>query len=298
MTADGSLGDLVQPFTAGGGLVRGRLVRLSHALDTIVGPMRAYPPAVAALLAETVALTAVLATALKFDGVFTLQVQGDGPVSQLVADVTSGGILRAHARFDADRLAGTTVPELLGAGHLAFTVDQGPDTERYQGIVALDSDTLAGCTHTYFRQSEQIDTRIETAVRPAADGRGWRAAALMIQRMPAGLAQAPILLSEESDEVWIRAELLLSSLSEDELLDPALSPERLLYRLYHSDALTVSAPRPLAWGCRCSRDKVRAVLESFPAAERRSLADDAGHLSATCEFCGTHHTFTLAELDG
>jgi len=293
----GGPGDLVQPFALAGGLARGRLVRLGAALDTILGPPHDYPAPVAHLLAETTILAATLAAALKYDGVFTLQVQGDGPVSLLVADVTSAGMIRAHARLRGAVPSETTVPALLGHGHLAFTVDQGPDTDRYQGIVALESDTLAGCVEDYFRLSEQIDTRIETAVTPPAAGGGWGGGVVMVQRMPAGLSHAPILLADEAEEAWTRATVLLGSLTAAELLDPALTPGRLLHRLYHGDGLHLFEPRALTAGCRCSREKVAAVLTSFPGSERLSLADEAGLIHATCEFCGRTHAFTLAELD-
>jgi len=296
------LTDSVLPFAVMGGAVRGRLARLGSALDTILDDQHAYPVPVAALLAETMALAAVLATSMKFDGIFTLQAQGDGPVSLLVADVTSGGDVRAHARFDAARLgqvplAGrASVPAMLGKGYLAFTVDQGPDTERYQGIVELEGPTLEDCARAYFKQSEQLDTAIEAVVRPPADGLGWAAAALMIQRMPAGTGSAPILVAEEARETWRRAEILLSSVTGAEMVDPTLEPEQLLYRLYHAEQLQVFEAKALQARCRCSRTKVEATLRSLPAAEVASVADEAGRIVVTCEFCRTDHVFRLSEL--
>lgn len=285
-----------------GGAVRGRLARLESALDTILDDQHAYPVPVAALLAETMALAAVLATSMKFDGIFTLQAQGDGPVSLLVADVTSGGDVRAHARFDAARLeqvpvsGRASVPALLGKGYLAFTVDQGPDTDRYQGIVELEGPTLEDCARAYFKQSEQLDTAIEATVRRPAGGRGWAAAALMIQRMPAGTGSAPILVAEEAQETWRRAEILLGSVTGAEMTDPALAPEQLLYRLYHAEQLQVFEAKALRARCRCSRDKVAATLRSLPADEIASVADEAGEIVVTCEFCRTDHVFRLSEL--
>ncbi len=285
-----------------GGAVRGRLARLESALDTILDDQHAYPVPVAALLAETMALAAVLATSMKFDGIFTLQAQGDGPVSLLVADVTSGGDVRAHARFDAARLeqvpvsGRASVPALLGKGYLAFTVDQGPDTDRYQGIVELEGPTLEDCARAYFKQSEQLDTAIEATVRRPAGGQGWAAAALMIQRMPAGTGSAPILVAEEAQETWRRAEILLGSVTGAEMTDPALAPEQLLYRLYHAEQLQVFEAKALRARCRCSRDKVAATLRSLPADEIASVADEAGEIVVTCEFCRTDHVFRLSEL--
>lgn len=285
-----------------GGAVRGRLARLESSLDTILDDQHAYPVPVAALLAETMALAAVLATSMKFDGIFTLQAQGDGPVSLLVADVTSGGDVRAHARFDAARLervpvsGRASVPALLGKGYLAFTVDQGPDTDRYQGIVELEGPTLEDCARAYFKQSEQLDTAIEATVRRPAGGQGWAAAALMIQRMPAGTGSAPILVADEAQETWRRAEILLGSVTGAEMTDPALAPEQLLYRLYHAEQLQVFEAKALRARCRCSRDKVAATLRSLPADEIASVADEAGEIVVTCEFCRTDHVFRLSEL--
>ncbi|RAU21935.1 molecular chaperone [Paramagnetospirillum kuznetsovii] len=294
--------DQVLSFSVGAGAVRGRMVRLGTALDTILDEQHAYPQVVGALLAETTALAVVLAASLKFDGIFTLQAQGKGPVSLLVADVTSAGHIRAHARFDADKLAGIrladhgSVPRLLGEGYLAFTVDQGPDTERYQGIVELSGETLEDCARTYFKQSEQLDTAVEVAVRPPADGAGWMASALMIQRMPADAANAPILTSEDAEEGWRRAQIMLSSIKASELLDPELPPEQVLYRLYHAEQLQVFAPKPLEARCRCSRERVKTTLTSLPESDLDSLADDQGRIIVTCEFCRTDHAIGLEEL--
>ncbi|BAE49122.1 Hsp33 family molecular chaperone HslO [Paramagnetospirillum magneticum] len=296
------LTDSVLPFSVMGGAVRGRLARLGTALDTVLDDQHGYPEPVAALLADTMALAAVLATSMKFDGIFTLQAQGDGPVSLLVADVTSGGDLRAHARFDAARLGQVppggraSVPAMLGKGYLAFTVDQGPDTDRYQGIVELAGATLEDCARAYFKQSEQLDTAIEAMVRPPSGGQGWAATALMIQRMPAGTGSAPILVADEAEETWRRAEILLASVKGEEMVDPALSSEQLLYRLYHAEQLQVFEAKEMRARCRCSRDRVEATLRSLPPGEVAQVADEQGQIVVTCEFCRTDHVFRLTEL--
>lgn len=293
--------DLLIPFHLGGGAVRGRLVRLGPAVEAILAG-HGYPQPVGLLLAETLALAAALAGGLKFDGIFTLQAQGDGAVSLVMADVTSGGDLRGYARFDAVKLAAVAadaapVPGLLGGGYLAFTVDQGPKTDRYQGIVELGGATLSACAETYFRQSEQIDTRVKLACRPAADGRGWAAAALTVQRMPADIPGAPILVGEEAEDGWRRAALLMETATAAEMLSPDLGGEALLHRLFHAELLQVSAPRPLAARCRCSRDRVARTLRSFARAEIEDLRDDTGRVIVTCEFCRTAHSFTPADLE-
>ncbi len=218
--------DLVQPFLIDARSIQGRLVRLGPSLDRILAG-HDYPGAVGLRLAEALTLAVALAGALKFDGIFTLQIQGDGAIPLLVADVTSGGSLRGYARFNAEKLAAAeaaatpegAVPRYLGAGFLAFTVDQGPDTERYQGIVDLAGNSLEDCAQRYFEQSEQLETGFMLAAQPPAAGlSGWRAAALMIQRMPLGPA-SPILTAEESEENWSRARILLASATTRELLD-------------------------------------------------------------------------------
>ncbi|MBY0432371.1 MAG: Hsp33 family molecular chaperone HslO [Rhodospirillales bacterium] len=288
--------DLLLPFHIEGGAVRGRLVRLGAALDRILGG-HDYPSPVAALMAETLALAAALAGSLKYDGIFSLQAQGDGPVSLVVADVTSAGHMRGYVRFDTAKLpppgARADSAWLLGRGHLAFTVDQGPHTDRYQGIVELRGDSLAACAHQYFRQSEQLETAITLAAR--REPTGWKAGALMIQRMPAANPRSPIMLAEDAEETWRRAEILMGSLRQGELLD--IDPDRLLYRLYHADHLVTSTVKPLEARCRCSPERVRGTLRSFPRDEVESLVNENGDVVVTCEFCKEEYVFNKAGLD-
>tara|TARA_R110000868_G_scaffold299331_1_gene559626 strand:- start:464 stop:1369 length:906 start_codon:yes stop_codon:yes gene_type:complete len=290
-----SLDDVVQPFHVDALGVNGRVVRLGPILDQLVGP-HGYPPVVADLLSQVVVLAATLSSVLKFDGVFTLQVQGDGPVGLVMADVTSAGGVRSYARYDADRLAavdavgaqGAPVPALLGSGYLAFTVDQGPDTDRYQGITELVGATLADCAHDYFRQSEQL----ETAILLASDADPLAAGAIMVQRLPDKHGAD----KDETEEAWRRAVILMSSLSSGELLDPAVATDRLLYRLYHQDGVRVTEGRPVKQTCRCSRDKVEMTLRSFPRAEIEDMADD-GTVTVTCEFCRTDYVFGPDQIE-
>ncbi|MEO5336794.1 MAG: Hsp33 family molecular chaperone HslO [Magnetospirillum sp. WYHS-4] len=281
--------DFALPFQLERNPVRGRLVRLGPALDRILAA-HAYPPAVATLLGETVALTALLASAMKYDGVFILQAQGDGPIRMMVADIESGGAIRACARFDAQRLdkpsaAAGPVPRLLGAGTLAFTVDQGPDTQRYQGIAELDGATLADCAHHYFRRSEQLETAILLA---AGDG---RAGGLMLQRMPAESG----IDAEQAEEDWRRAVALAGSVKPVELLDGSLAPEALLWRLFHEEDVRVFEPQAFHAACRCSRGRVAATLRSLPRDEVLGLLVE-GRVTVTCEFCSRSQVFDEAEL--
>ena len=289
--------DLIQPFKIEGQAVRGRLVRLGPLIDAVLDRHR-YPPVVAELLGEMVALAAGLAGALKYDGVFTLQTKGDGPVRLMVADVTSEGDVRGYAQFDAERLAAVTsgasraslsVPKLLGAGYLAFTVDQGSHTERYQGIVELTGATLADCVHHYFRQSEQLDSVVKVAAGRATGG--WRAGALMLQRLPPTAGAA-----DEAEDGWRRALAFMVSSTEQELLDERLAPNDLLYRLFHEDGVRVYKQASLRPGCRCSRERVERVLRSLPGDELETFKID-GLITVTCEFCSARYEFSHSQID-
>jgi len=291
--------DGVQPFQVEDAHVRGRLVRLGPALEAILGA-HDYPAPARALLAEAAALSALLASAFKYDGIFTLQAQGDGPVGLLVADVTGAGNLRGYARVDRDRLAnmdettGAPVPRLLGAGNLSFTIDQGADTDRYQGIVALEGGRLAECVQSYFRQSEQLETAIVVAERCSGGAGGARAAALMVQRLPPGQADDPD-AAETAEEDWRRVVTLASSVTAAELLDDRLKPADILYRLFHEDGVRIYRPRPVRHACRCSGAKVERTLAAFPRAEIADMAID-GVVEVTCEFCGARYRFDETAL--
>lgn len=287
--------------------VRGRIVRLGPAVDDILHK-HDYPAPVSALLAEAVALTAMLGATLKFDGKFILQTKTDGPVDMIVADYVSPGKIRGYARFDAGRVAAldpASQPALMGKGYLAMTVDQGPGMERYQGIVPLDGNTLSEAALTYFAQSEQIPTRLRLAAGPIL-GRGrraetWRAGAIMVQHLPKDGGLSPIQFSsgdapegaEEQvpeDDNWVKARLLLDTAEDHELLDPTLSPERLLYRLYHEDGVTVYPAAALVRHCTCSRQSVAAMLRRFSDGDRADMVDN-GEISVTCEFCSANYRF-------
>src|SRR5579862_5249617 len=183
--------DLVQPFQIEPFALRGRLVRLGPLIDEIL-TRHAYPEPAAVMLGEAIALAVALAGALKYEGVFTLQTKGDGPIRMMVADITTAGAVRGYAQVDFARLAETphavaSVPRFLGAGYLALTVDQGEHTDRYQGIVELQGASLAECVHHYFRQSEQVEAGLKVAVTRVAGADGtprWRAGCLMIERLP------------------------------------------------------------------------------------------------------------------
>jgi molecular chaperone Hsp33 len=292
--------DLVQPFQIEPFALRGRLVRLGPLLDEIL-TRHAYPEPVAVMLGEAIALAVALAGALKYDGVFTLQTKGDGPIKMMVADVTTQGAVRGYAQVDRARLAraassGSPVPRYLGAGYLALTVDQGAHTDRYQGIVELQGATLADCVHHYFRQSEQVEAALKVAVAQVADRDGvprWRGGAIMIQRLP---RESFTLESDDEDEGWRRAAILMSSSTSAELVDPRLAPEALLFRLFHEDGVRAHAPHRLAAQCRCSRERVERMLRALQPDELADMKID-GRITVTCEFCSTVYPFDADALD-
>jgi molecular chaperone Hsp33 len=298
--------------------VRGRLVRLGPALDSII-ERHGYPLAVARPLAEAMVLCATLATSLKYDGIFTLQITGDGPIRLLVTDLTTDGALRGYAQFDSWKLAVALgpqgaaggkeapegyVPKLFGRGRLAFTVDQGQHTERYQGVVPLEGTTLADCAHTYFRQSEQLPTGIKiSARRDERDGVGhWHAAALMVQQMPeldAGRMASDGLGvdREQREEDFRKAVILMASATDREMLDPGLPGETLIYRLFHEDRPRRFDSRPFVARCRCSRDRIDRVLRSIKREELSDLRDKTGRVAVKCEFCSTEYAYDDGDLD-
>jgi molecular chaperone Hsp33 len=301
--------DQALPFQLDALGVRGRLVRLGPTLDDII-ERHGYPLAVARPLAEAMVLCAALATSLKYDGIFTLQISGDGPIRLLVTDLTTDGALRGYAQFDSWKLAVALgagnhdapegyVPKLFGHGRLAFTVDQGQHTERYQGIVPLEGATLADCAHTYFRQSEQLPTGIKIAAqRTVADGVGhWRAAALMVQQMPEFDAGRIDVDREQREDDWRKAVILMASATEAEMLDARLPGTTLLYRLFHQERPRQFERRPFVARCRCSRPRIDRVLRSIKREELGDMRDPSGRVVVKCEFCSTEYAYDDRDLD-
>ena len=295
--------DQILPFLLDNSSVRGRAVRLGSVLDTILG-RHDYPEPVAAMLGEAALVGTALAAGLKFDGRFVLQTKTDGPISMIVTDITSNGELRAYAEYDPAELEEAaaslsprdrSVPHLLGTGYVAFTVDQGPGTEPYQGIVELTGASLADCIHNYFRQSEQIDTGLKLAIEHN-DAAGWQGMAIALQRLPQEPGDAT---PEEAEEAWRRAIILLGSATTAEMTDPSLATETLLYRLFHEERPVGYEPRPISVGCRCTDERIEAMLASFGPSELEGLEDDDGTISVSCQFCNKLWRFdpgTLAPI--
>ncbi len=308
---DGPKDDVVVPFKIETADIRGRFVRLGDAVDQVLR-IHDYPEPVSRLLGEALTLVAMLGSSLKFDGTFSLQTRSDGPVKMLVADFFTPGILRGYAAYDetaVEKAAGSN-ENLLGKGHLALTVDQGTETERYQGVVELAGQTIAECAHKYFHQSEQIETSVMLSVaglfQPTARGAAfesvWRAGGIMIQNLPELGGDPPRPISrrerEEMEDQWRRAGLLMQTVSDDELTDPTLKPEDLLYSLFHEDGVRVFTAVPIQSGCRCERERVEHVLRKYDQVELKDMAaEDGGVIRVTCEFCKTVYEFDPADLE-
>jgi molecular chaperone Hsp33 len=304
--------DAVLPFEVAALDLRGRLTRLGPSLDDIL-TKHDYPAPVGKLLGEAIVLATLLGSSLKFDGRFILQTQTDGPVSFLIVDFQAPDRLRAYARFDAGRLKeGQDSGSLLGKGHLAMTIDQGSDMSRYQGLVALDGGTLEDAAHEYFLRSEQIPTRVRIAVGEEwRGGEGprhrWRAGGMLMQFLPKSPERArqadlhpgdapegTAVHTVAEDDAWVEGQSLIATVEDIELIDPDLSGERLLYRLFHERGVRVFRQLALQARCSCSREAVASMLKSFTPKDRAEMVKD-GKVEVTCEFCSSVYQFTPHE---
>ncbi|HOO50380.1 MAG TPA: Hsp33 family molecular chaperone HslO [Alphaproteobacteria bacterium] len=279
--------------------LRGRIIRLGSVLNQIIDP-HPYPEKVAKLVAETVTLSVLLSSMLKFEGVFILQAQGEGPVFRLVSDVTSAGDARGTAGFDKEELEKLlkdnpepSIGELIKNGYLAFTVDQGEHMDRYQGIVELKGQNLEDSIHHYFDQSEQIGTAIKMAVEKDEDGK-WRGGAVMLQHIP----ENEMIPQDHKPvhENWNRARILLETCTKEELLDPKLHDETLLYRLFHEEGVRVFTPQPIQKGCRCTPEKLQSIL-ALLSEDDREHATVNGEIAMTCEFCNKDFKFDPKDIE-
>ncbi|MDX6804450.1 Hsp33 family molecular chaperone [Terrihabitans rhizophilus] len=308
--------DNVLPFQVEGLDVRGRVVRLGPTIHAVLA-RHDYPAPVSKILGEAVALTVLLGTSLKIEGRFQLQTKTDGALDMVVVDFRAPDSMRAYARFDADRVAADAEAgvDLLGKGHLAMTVDPGGDMNRYQGIVPLAGEGLEAAAHEYFQQSEQIPTFVRLAVAEAFEaneeerGLKWRAGGFLVQFLPAagesvrrdlppGDVPDGIELPEtEEDEGWNEAQILAGTIEDHELIDPMISSEDLLYRLFHERGVRVFETQPVREECTCSRDRILGMLRGFPDEDRRDMVGDDGVITVTCEFCSETYVVTPAEAE-
>lgn len=286
----------VTPFYLPAQPVRGRLVRLGPLAATLIS-RHAHPAPVQGLLGQALALVAGMSTALKFKGSFSIQCRGNGPVSMLVVDCTDTGALRGYVRVIEDAVIpdSATASQMLGEGYIAFTVDQGLDKDPSQGIVAIQGETLAAMAEAYFATSEQLPARIFLAAGDTQNG--FRASALVMERVAGAGGVGADLSADDQDEAWRTALILADTVTNAELLDDELTPERLLYRLFHGEGVAVSKQRALCFGCRCSRQRLSGILEGFVQTELDHMAVE-GQIVMTCEFCNFDFCFARGEIEG
>ena len=308
--------DYVLPFSTDKSRALGRLVRLGPIADEIL-KRHDYPAGASEVLGQALALTGMLGSTLKFGGNLILQTQTDGGLGFVVANYeaatadAAGGKLRGYASFDAARRAEVDQPgqdhgALLGSGYMALTNDPVGYMDRYQGIVSLDGDVLSTAANTYFRQSEQLPTFVRLAIAKhysgaAGDGEWhWRAGGIMVQYVsPVGGRQDADedsggnmqWLLGEREEDWQRVAMLASTVEDHELLDPTLSPERLLYRLFHEEGIRANTPVQLASFCRCSRERVETFISTFEGEDIADMLDEQGKIAITSEFCNEVYRF-------
>lgn len=292
--------DLIAPFSLDAAPVRGRIARIARgALDPILH-RHDYPRPVALLLGEALTLAALVGSLLKTEGRLVVQAQGEGVVPLLVAEHAGGG-LRGYARLAegaAEKLAGAhrmSPKDLLGAGSLILTLDLGEDTTPFQGVVPLEGDTLAQCAEAYFRTSEQTDTGIRLAVGEVISGSGpsqWRAGGVLMQRIAGDAARG------DTQEDWRRASMLFETLTDEELIDPALPADRLLYRLFHEEGVRMGDPTPLDDRCSCSAERLTNVMKTFPKAEIVDLIEPDGKVHARCQFCAREYLIDPTQVSG
>lgn len=291
----------VTPFHLPRQPVRGRLVRLGPLAGALLTRHDNHP-IVTRLAGEALALVAGLAAALKFRGSFSLQVKGNGPIGMLLADCTDTGALRGYARAEPDKLAALleatpspSAASLLGEGYLALTADQGPDTERYQGIVSIAGETLADMALHYFATSEQLRCQLRLAAAPTAAG--WRASALILEKVAGEGGIDPAMDAPAQEETWRTATTLAATVTDAELLDDTLPADRLLFRLFHSLGVATDRPRALAYGCCCSRQRLAGILEGFATSDLDHMTVE-GDIVMTCEFCNFDFRFPREDVRG
>jgi molecular chaperone Hsp33 len=291
--------DLVAAFQIEGQPARGRIVRLGSVVDDIL-KRHDYPEAIANLLGETCALAALVGASLKFEGRLIVQAQGDGPVSYVVADYDTSGGLRGYCKFDPDKVADVSAGfvrpgarTLIGSGLFIMTMDPQNLKDRYQGVTAIEGETLALCAEQYFAQSEQVPTKVRLAVGElqVGDVKTWRAGGMMIQNIAEDDARG------STAEAWSRAQMLFETLGEDELIDPTVAPETLLYRLYHEDGVRMFTPKALRAYCRCSEDRVLGMLRAFPTADLSDMVEPDGLIHVTCEYCSRGYVIAPAAVE-
>ena len=291
------MNDRVIPFQVGESAVRGRIVDLSETVNEILSAHQ-FPTNLSELVGEAAMLTALMGSSLKFDGKLIFQAQGDGPVSMLVADYTTDGAIRATAKTRDPFTSQLRGAGLFGKGHIALTIDQGAAMERYQGVTPIEGVTLGDVASGYFMQSEQIPTSIRLAVGKlsvAGEADLWRAGGVIAQFMPGegGTRERgeEVLMGAEDQDQWERAAAFVQSTQDDELLDPSISMETLLYRLFHEDGVRAFDEKRLHRGCSCNPDKIAVVLQRYSPEELAEMVE-GGIINVSCDFCRRDFRFS------
>lgn len=309
--------DTILPFQLDRADIRGRVVRLDGVLDDILR-QHDYPPPVEALIAEMALLTALVGQTIKLRWKLSMQVQSTGAVRMIATDYFAPSApgdparLRAYAAFDRERLRHARPFDQLGEGYFALLIDQGAGSTPYQGITPLTGDTLHGCAEAYFAQSEQIPTRFSLRhdkVKEADGAEHWRAGGVMLQHIPkaspfasgggsgdGGLLAATDLVDGDDAENWNRANLLLDTVEDPEMISPSVSPADLLVRLFHEEGPRVFDMQAVRFGCTCSETRVRDSLSIYSARDIATMTNDDGTVTADCQFCGAHYTLDPATL--
>ncbi len=298
--------DTVLPFQLDRANIRGRVARLDGVLENVLSQHN-YPPQIEALIAEVALLTALIGQTIKLRWKLSIQVRGEGPARILAADyyapesVGALARIRAYASFDPEQLDPTQTPvSQIGKGYFAILIDQGEGNEPYQGITPLDKTSLSACAETYFDQSEQIPTRFEVAFgrsQMAGEAERWRVGGMMLQHMPNASplmvgADAPIIAQDDdTGENWSRANILLDTVDQLELIGPTIAPTDLLQRLFHEEQPRIFDAQPMEFGCTCSDARVRQSLSIYSAKDIAHMTTDDGIVTADCQFCGAHYQF-------
>jgi molecular chaperone Hsp33 len=267
--------------------IRGHLVHLDAAWRALI-EHRAYPELIRDTLGETVAASLLLAATIKFDGVLSLQLQGEGPVHLMLAQCTSGLGVRGLARHREGAAAGG-IAELVGPGNLTVTLETGDGAQRYQGIVPITGERLAESLQIYFENSEQLPTRLWLH----ADANG--ASGMLLQRLPVAAASDARSAESPIDDAWRRVQLIGDTLTPQELA--TLADAEILHRLFNEDDLRLFEPSPVYFRCRCSRERVGGMLQGLGAAETRSVLAERGEVEVRCDFCNRAYVFDAVDVE-
>ncbi len=276
--------DIIQPFMLESGLFRGCLINADKTIQLATG-CHTYPAYVNSLIAQMIVAGLFLSSSIKYDGTFTLQVKGDGPVQSVVVEITHQAMVRAYARFaDNQKPKSDSLADTLGAGQLAFSVTM-VGKEPYQGVVPLTGTSVADTILNYLNQSEQIPTAF---ILREQNGlyRG-----IFVQQMPAKQELAP----EQQADLFETVTVLLHSMTNAELFSDTPAQE-LLFRLFHANELTVFSTKEPSFGCACYPDKIKSYLAHFPKEQLADLFQE-DTIQAQCEFCGQTYHFTRKDFE-